>query len=370
MKNKPNKEHSSSHFSEDEIDLIALAKILWKGRKTIIKSTIIFTCVGFFMALTSPTQYTSTIVIKPILSNSKTKINGSLGGLAAMAGINIGDQNSSVQIHPTLYPKIIESYKFQKELMNTAINIAALDDTISYHRYYEEYYEEPFINQLKKYTLGLPTLLISTLKTKTEVEDTSAQLNLIKMTSREFILSNQLRKQVSIEVNEKGGYVDISSTMPEAVSSTQMVQSAQSLLQKYVIDYKLKKAQEDLVFVEERLKEKRFEFEKAQNNLAIYRDANKNVNTAIASTEEERLESEYQLAFSVYSELAKQVETQKIHVKENTPVFAVLQEAVVPLNKTQRSKLLVISVWIILGAFIGVILISVKLFIENIKLNW
>ena len=78
-----------------------------------------------------------------------------------------------------------------------------------------------------------------------------------------------------------------------------------------VIAHKIKKAEEDLTFIEERYLEKKMEFELAQKNLATYRDANKNVNTAIAKTQSERLESEYQLAFSVYSELEKQVESQK-----------------------------------------------------------
>ena len=56
-----------------------------------------------------------------------------------------------------------------------------------------------------------------------------------------------------------------------------------------VINYKLAKAKEDLLFTEERYIEK-IEFNLAQSNLAKYRDANKNINSAIALTEIQRLE--------------------------------------------------------------------------------
>ena len=79
------------------------------------------------------------------------------------------------------------------------------------------------------------------------------------------------------------------------------------------------------------------------------------------------MESEYQLAFSVYSELAKQVETQKIQVKENTPVFAVLQDAVVPLEKSNTSKFVILIFWTLLGIFSGIVAIVSKQYILKIK---
>ena len=158
--------------------------------------------------------------------------------------------------------------------------------------------------------------------------------------------------------------------MPEPLQAAQVVLNAQNILQRKVINHKLKKIEEDLVFIEERYNEKKKEFEQAQENLAKYRDANKNVNTATALTELERLESEFELAFSVYSELAKQVETQKIQVKENTPVFAVLQNAVVPLEKSNTSKIMTLVIWSFLGLFLGIALIFGKTFIANTKEKW
>ena len=141
-------------------------------------------------------------------------------------------------------------------------------------------------------------------------------------------------------------------------------------LPRKVINHKLKKAEEDLGFIEERYNENKKAFEQAQGNLAKYRDANKNVNTASALTEVERLESEYQLAFSVYSELAKQVEMQKIQVKENTPVFSVLQDPVISLQRSNTSRSIVLICWTFLGIFLGIVTIFSKEFMSNIYEKW
>tara|TARA_B100001093_G_scaffold336487_1_gene321359 strand:- start:26742 stop:27860 length:1119 start_codon:yes stop_codon:yes gene_type:complete len=364
-KNMPQK--YSNH--ENEIDLVALAKILWEGRNEVVKISLIFVGIGLVVALSSPAEYTSTVVVKPTLSDSKSKLSGSLGGLAAMAGINLGGASSAAEIHPTLYPKIVESYSFQKELMESPVYVKDLNSEVSFEQYYSELHSLSVLEFLKKYTLGLPRLIINYFKNKKDITTSNGNMfQIISETDKEMI--EKLKEQVRVNIDEKQGFVKLSATMPERLQAAQMVLSAQNILQRKVINHKLKKAEEDLGFIEERYNEKKKAFEQAQGNLAKYRDANRNVNTATAQTEAERLESEYQLAFSVYSELAKQVETQKIQVKENTPVFAVLQDAVVPLEKSSTSKSMTLAIWAFLGLFVGVAIIFAKTFITNIKEKW
>jgi len=354
---------------EDEIDLVALVKTLWAGRKKIVKTTLIFVGIGLFVALTSPAEYTSTVVVKPILSDSNSKLGGGLGGLAAMAGINLEGGSSAAEIHPTLYPKIVESYSFQKELMACPIYVKELDSEVSFEQYYTELHTLSVLQLLIKYTLWLPRLILSSIIPKAETPGSAENIfHIISETDKEMM--ELIQEQLSVNIDEKQGFVDISASMPERLQAAQMALNAQNILQRKVINHKLKKAEEDLGFIEERYNEKKKAFEQAQGNLARYRDANRNVNTATAQTEAERLESEYQLAFSVYSELAKQVETQKIQVKENTPVFAVLQNAVVPLEKSNTSKIMTLAIWSFLGLFVGVALTFVKTFISDIKEKW
>ena len=240
-------------------------------------------------------------------------------------------------IHPMLYPKIVESYSFQKELMQSPIYIENLNLEVSFEKYYTEIHRTNMLGLIKKYTLGLPGLVLKNLSVKKELSSSVIQ-NFKHISETDDEMMQLLEKQLQVKVDQEEGFVRLSATMPEKIQSTQLVISAQNILQRKVISHKLKKAQTDLEFIEERFMENKLAFEQAQDDLAKYRDANKNVTTATAQTEVERLESEYELAFSVYSELAKKVESQKIQVKENTPVFVVLKEAVIPLKQSSTPK--------------------------------
>ena len=365
--NKNMPQHYSNH--EDEVDIIALAKTLWKGRKKIVRTTLIFIGIGLFVALTSPTKFTSTVVVKPILSDSKSNLSGGLGGLAAMAGINLGGAGSMGEIHPTLYPIIVDSYDFQKEIMQSQIYVEKINSEVSFEKYYTNIHTLSVFELIKKYVLKLPRLILSIIIPKKEIK-VHAENKFDKISETDKEMMKLLDKQLQVIVDEIQGFVSISASMPEPIQAAQVVANAQNILQRKVINHKLKKVEEDLVFIEERFNEKKKEFEQAQENLARYRDANRNVNTATAQTEIERLESEFQLAFSVYSELAKQLETQKIQVKENTPVFALLQNAVVPLDKSSTSKFIILAIWSFLGVLVGITTTFAKTFVPEIKEKW
>ena len=362
--------NQQEYVEEDEIDVIQLAKTLWNDRKTIIKITVIFMVLGLFAALFSAPKYTATTVIRPVLSSSKSKLSGSLGGLAAMAGINLGGSgSSSAELPPSLYPQILESFSFRKQLLQTPLQIQGLDTLISYQDYFSTHKKRSFVQNVKRYTLGLPGLLISSLRNNAPKKETSIE-GIAVLSKEEAALFEQLKSQISLEINEKEGYISLSATLPEALAATQLLLNAQAVLQEAVIAFKIKKATADLGFIKERYVEKKVDFEKAQDNLARYRDANRNVTTALAQTESERLESEYQLAFAVYSELAKQVETQKIQVKEDTPVFAVLQEAIVPLEKSGTSKRMILIIWTFLGGIVGIGFVYSKGVYREISKKW
>lgn len=369
MELKPKTKKEMLKYDEDVIDIIPHAKNLWGDRKKIINTTLLFIIIGLFVAIDTPSEYTSSVIVKPILSNPDKTVGGNLSGLAAIAGINLEGADASAEIHPMLYPKIVESYSFQKELMQSPIYIENLNLEVSFEKYYTEIHRTNMLGLIKKYTLGLPGLVLKNLSVKKELSSSVIQ-NFKHISETDDEMMQLLEKQLQVKVDQEEGFVRLSATMPEKIQSTQLVISAQNILQRKVISHKLKKAQTDLEFIEERFKENKLAFEQAQDDLAKYRDANKNVNTATAQTEVERLESEYELAFSVYSELAKKVESQKIQVKENTPVFVVLKEAVIPLKQSSTPKSIILIMWSLFGVFTGSLITLAKPFLANLKGRW
>ena len=55
-------------------------------------------------------------------------------------------------------------------------------------------------------------------------------------------------------------------------------------------------------------------------------------------TQEEALTNEYNLTYSVYSELAKQMEQAKIAVNETTPILTIVEPVVVPIERSKPKR--------------------------------
>jgi len=175
----------------------------------------------------------------------------------------------------------------------------------------------------------------------------------------------EFRKRISVDVDSKSGILTLTAEMPDAVAAAELAQLSIDILTKYVSDYKVRKAQENYDFVQARYKEAKTEFEKNQEALAMFNDRNRNVVTALAQAESQRLQNEYNLAFEVYKGLASQLEQAKIKVKEETPVFTVLEPVIVPNRKSFPNTIVVILSSAILGCLVGIIIKVMSEYVIN-----
>ena len=358
-----------SPVAEDEIDLLALAKTLWNGRKTVIYAVIAGAILGFIVAISSPKEYTASTVIVPQLGDSQSKMGG-LGGLAALAGINV-DMSTTSELSPMVYPQIVSSTPFQLELMNTKLNFQEHPSAITLLDYYTKS-EPSVIATIKKYTLGLPGVMIKAIKGKPKeltlpMDSTDHP---ILLTADQVIVQKELETLVSLEMNSKEGYITLTASMPEALPAAQLAQSAQTLLQRYITEFRIKKAKANLDFIQGRYNETKAEFEKAQVSLAIVSDRNKNFTSGLPRIEVDRIQTRYTIAFTVFQDLAKQLEQNKIQVKKETPSFAIVKPVTVPPIKSKPNRPMILFIWIFLGGVVGTGIVFGKGFFETIKKKW
>ena len=91
------KVQSLMHSDEYKIDLGELWQAIWGGKYLIIAITLIFSIGSVYYALSVPDQYKSTVLLAPASSSSSSslsKLASRFGGLASLAGINIGKGGS------------------------------------------------------------------------------------------------------------------------------------------------------------------------------------------------------------------------------------------------------------------------------------
>jgi hypothetical protein len=332
-----------------EIDrVVAWVNILSKEKKKVILPIVIFGLLGVLVALISPRVYVSKTTMMPETSGAAAKM-GNISSLAAMAGFNI-DMSGSEELSPAVYPQITSSAPYLLELINSTVVPGEGEKEVTLLDWCSDIKNRGIWYILKQYTIGLPGKIFGG-KEKTR---SAGYGNTIRLTNREDKIINLIKKNVTLEVDQKYGFLTLSAAFSNAEVAAQVAEKARELLQKYVTQYKIRKASDKMEFIEGRYNEKKSEFIKAQQNLASFRDRNRNVSGAVAATEEDRLRGEFNIAQSVYNELAKQLEQAKIQVKEDTPVFSVIQPATVP-NKAERPKrAMIVLMWGLLGVIVGV----------------
>ncbi|WP_418637361.1 GNVR domain-containing protein [Winogradskyella sp.] len=361
------KEEKKIPFDKDETtkDVFEIIKGFWVERRFILRTTLLFTFIGLFIAVFSKNQYTSYSTFAPLMQGKS--VNSGLGGLASLAGINLNGGNSS-DISPDLYPQIIRSIPFQKELLQTPLLIEGQSKPVTYEVYYDSIYRLGVLGNLKKYTLGLPSVIVSMLNNNQSKKNSVLNDSLIiSLTVEEGRLIRQLESQINLAVNTDEGFVTISVTMPEAYASSQLTLRAQELLQEYVLNFKTQKSKDQLNYIEARFLEKQKEFQDIKIRFARFQDQNNSINTALGKTQFLELESEYELAFSVYNELAKQLETQRLQVKQDTPVFTVLKPVTKPMEKSAPKKFLTLVVFVLLGLLVSFGFVLAKHFYIDLK---
>jgi len=331
------------YLEEDEIDIREFILSLWQNRFRILKVAALTGLIGLVIGVMTPTTYTASSTFVPQSAESGGA-SSNLGGLAALAGINLSAGGNGADIPPTLYPKVLASAPFKSALLDASLVVEG--DTLTY-RHYLMNKPTPAIGLIKKYTIGLPGLLISTLQGKKS--EVIKETGISPLSDEEFKLHQAIQRLISIESNKKEGYVTLTVIDGDPKVAAQVALATEAVLQDWIIDYKIKNAKAQYDFTERQFQLKQKEFFAFQDELASFKDRNQNISSALFQNRLSRLEAEFSITNAVYTELAKQKEQAAIQLSKDTPTFSVIDPVAVPKEKTGPKK----SLYLLGGFFLG-----------------
>lgn len=351
---------------EQEIDLIELAQKVWKERKFILKACGIGVLVGLVVAFSIPKEYKTTVKLSP--ENSESNKAGQLGGLAAMAGINLGGMSTgSDALTPELYPDIVQSTPFLLELVNIPVGTTKGDLNVSFYEYITVYQKTAWWNYIKTAPLEVLGWGMSLFRDKEP--ERNEPIDPFKLTAKQDGFIQSVKGKITIDVDKKTGVIAVSVMMQDPLISATITNIVLTKLQEYITDYRTRKAKHDLKFSEKLFTEAKESYYKSQKTYTIYVDANRNIVSASFKTEEERLRNEMNLTYGVYNQMAQQLEANKIKVQEVTPVYAVIEPARMAIRATKPNKLIMLIGFVFFTAFISTIWLLGKEFIIGLKQN-
>jgi len=315
--------------THDEIDLIEILKTVCNGIKQIKIISFVFVLVGISTALLLPVIYSSSTTF--INSQTESSSASGLSGVASLVGINLSGMSSGSEIPPTMYPQIGESVEFKRTLVDSYID--------------------------EKEQIKLGDFLANYNSIEKSVTENSNKLFISEFENELFDVMNDV---ISISVYQKEGFVTISANMPNSEYAANTCINAREILQKIIIDSRIKSAKQKLEYSEKQLASKRIEFEEIQNKLAYFNDSNINLVTSSVINERDKLEAEFQIINAVMIELSKQVEQRKLQVSEDTPVFSIVKEASMPVKRSSPKRTQVVLIFGFVGIIVSVFYILIK----------
>lgn len=322
---------------EVSIDWMGYARKLWNIRKLLIKVFIIASIVGVVIALTTPRKYTVTVTLTPEMTGKGT--NRAMANFASMLGLGSLTQGSEADaLSVLLYPKILSSTPFLLDLLDTPIKTMDKEqpDT-TLVGYMNEYTSSSLMGTILSIPMKAVGSVISFFKDEKE-SSRDRKPNAFFLTKEEDDAINALRNLISSNVDQKTAVTTIMVSMQDPMVAALMADTVLVKLKEHITQYRVAKANDDLVFWEKIYEQRKAEYYDWQQKYAAYADANKNVVLASVRIEQDRLQNEVNLAYQIYNQAATQLQTARAKVQEAKPAFAVVNPASVPLKPAGPSR--------------------------------
>lgn len=314
----PNQVLAADSSTSDEITLIDLIRILWKGKYIIAACTVIVTALGVIYALIATEIFSTSTTF--ILKTKGSSGGGSLSQLASLAGINMGSNNN---IDPSDYlDKIVQDKEFISKL-----------------------YEKKWF--FKGDSLSLEQVF--------EIKPDTTIPNFEYVFFMEKIETIRKGKVLSINKDAKTGILTLTSNAPDPQLAYDLNLFTINYISNYIRNSLKTQAKEKRIFIEERIKETKEELTKAENALVEFKERNLASIAPKVALEEGRLMRNVTMNQEIYIQFQKQYELTRIEELDDQALVQVVKSADVPIMNSKPKRKMIVIFTFILGLFSGVV---------------
>ncbi|SOD95117.1 GumC domain-containing protein [Spirosoma fluviale] len=347
------KREENTEGDEIEIRLSDIVQFLKSSRKSAFIGGGILLIIGVLYAFSKSNQYSAAVTVMPEIQ-SKTGGLGGLSSLAGLAGIDIGSgsMGGSVDaIRPDVYPNVLQSVPFALHLLRQPVYSQLLKKETSLQTFFEEQEKQSWLGRSSEEG-----------DEKNIILDPNNRSNTLQITKKQEELTQYIHEAVSATFDKKTAIITVSATLPDPVVAATVARLSLEYLKNYIVSYRTEKARNQVQFLTNQVNEAKSRYQRAEYALSSYRDRNRNIFLETAKIEEQRIQAEFLLTQSVYTDLSKQLEQAKIKVAEESPVFKVLEPARIPLKKSGPKRTVIILGFAIIGFLLGIFVYGINRF--------
>lgn len=335
------------------IELGKIVKLLYSKRRTFIKVWVVTFILACAIILPQPRYYICDVKLAP--ETGADNAQGSLSAIASNFGFNIGGMASSDAIYPILYPDLFESPEFVTKLFD--IRVHTIDGTVDadYYTYLTQYQKSNVLLYPFKKVKDWAVSMFGDGPTAAGNGHNPFMLNKV-----EYGVLRQIQSNINCIVDKKTDVITLSVKDQDPLVVATLADSVMYQLQKYIIDYRTKKARADRDYYQQLADSSRAEFLHAQKLYSDYCDSHRVLLLQSSISERDMLENEMAIKLSTYQAMMTQLQAMKAKVQESTPAFTTLQTASVPIKPAGPKRMIFVVAMLILSSVLTSIWVYFK----------
>ena len=358
-----------------------------KRQRVIWLSALVMFIIGILYALNIEKEYEATNIIISYTSPSSASGMQSVSRLAGLAGIQLpGSQNEdSRSVSELMIPTILNTYPVATKLGDQKLRFFLKDTTQTGLEYFIKTPPKTFVDYFKEWTIQIPfriinwvltvfsekddeitpittkidNTLVEDLTNNSSTQDSNNDSNLenpaydhVFVNSTVSYALSQLTSRVLVDVTNN--IITITAKMPDPYAAADLAQFATDILMQEVVNFEIKKIQEEVVFLEELYNESENKYYTSFQRYSELQDRLRGVTSSASQVEIARATVERDIASQQLAQITLRLEQAKINLKEDTPTFAILDPVKIPQKPTTSNPVSIVFIFIILGLFIGI----------------
>ena len=327
-----------------EIDIIGTLKKLVPHRRYLIKVAFIAAAIGVFVALNTPRQYSTEVILAPEMSGGGLGLSESLTDMAASFGIELGSKSQLDAIYPEIYPEIFASTDFVVSLFD--IPVTQKKDSVA--KPYRQHLIVDGMTPLWNYPIEWITSLF-----KKHEKNASDTIDRFHLSRDEEMICKMIKGNISCQIDKKTSIITIRVTDEDPQVAAIMADTLMHRLQDYITSYRTQKAYNDLAYYEALSAESKAEYQEIQKRFAAYSDSHMNASLQQQVVRIDEMENEMQIKYQAYAQLEQQVRAAKARIQERTPSFTIIQNATVSNRPSGTPRSLIVVSYTFLGLVVG-----------------
>ena len=331
--------------NKDKIfDLTIIIPILLKRWKKFILCIIGAIFFSLIFVFTIPRYYACQIMLAPE--------SGSGGMNSILSSFGFGEpQSTNDAISPNLYPDLMKSKDFVVSMFPVKITTMDGKLTTTYYDYLLHHGKSPWY-------LSLIGKVKKLLKSKEEFNTTEASI-IGENVSPGFMLSEDqhniagaISGKIKYNYDKKTGVVSVTVNDLDPLVCALIADTISRRLQDFIMDYRTKKARNDLNYASRIYEQTKKDYEEANVRYVAAIDANWDIINETAKAKLEALNNEKTMKYQTFSAASQKLQAAKAKLQEAMPVTTVLQGASVPQKPAGPKRLFITAFLMAFATFL------------------